>query len=92
MSGEKRFPPFSGGMQYTEIKAYVGQEAELPCRVDTLQCGKLHSVKWYRDTSRIYVFSQVGGIKRGEGGATERLVEIIKDGLRGQGWNSHFKM
>lgn len=58
--------------EYTEVKAHVGQTAELPCRVDTEQCGKLHSVKWYRDTSRIYVFSQVGGIKRGEGDATER--------------------
>lgn len=58
--------------QYTAVKVHVGQVAELPCRVDTAQCGKLHSVKWYRDTSRIYVFSQVGGIKRGEGDATER--------------------
>lgn len=63
---------FISDAQYTEIKAHVGQVAELPCRVDTTQCGKLHSVKWYRDTSRIYVFSQVGGIKRGEGDATER--------------------
>lgn len=45
----------------------MGQPIDLPCRVDTTQCGELHSVKWYKDTSRIYVFSQVGDIARAEG-------------------------
>lgn len=54
------------------IAAYAGDSVALPCRVDISQCGDIHSVKWYRDTSRIYVFSQVGGIKRAEGDATER--------------------
>lgn len=58
----------------TEIKAFAGSSVDLPCKVDVSQCGDLHSVKWYRDTSRIYVFSQVGGIKRAEGDATERSV------------------
>lgn len=57
---------FSDATKHTEIKAHVGQTAVLPCPVDTKQCGKLHSLKWYKDTSRIYVFSQLGGINGGE--------------------------
>lgn len=58
-----------------EIKAYVGATVALPCPVDTSQCGELHSVKWYRDTSRIYVFSQVGSVaRRAEGDASERMT------------------
>lgn len=64
--------PFLFSEATTEIKAFAGSSVDLPCKVDVSQCGDLHSVKWYRDTSRIYVFSQVGGIKRAEGDATER--------------------
>nr|CAI5825093.1 unnamed protein product [Callosobruchus analis] len=32
----------------------------LPCRVDTKQCGQLHSVKWYKDANRVYVLSHAG--------------------------------
>ncbi|KAL3285417.1 hypothetical protein HHI36_019519 [Cryptolaemus montrouzieri] len=56
----------------TSFNAYVGTTVALPCTVDTKQCGALHSVKWYRDTSRIYVFSHAGGIARAEGDATDR--------------------
>ncbi|XP_044272601.1 uncharacterized protein LOC123016327 [Tribolium madens] len=57
----------------TEVRALVGTNVLLPCRVDVNQCGTLHSVKWYKDTSRIYVFSQAGQIRRAEGDATERM-------------------
>lgn len=54
------------------MKAYVGSTVTLPCRVDISKCGELHSVKWYRESSRIYVFSQDGEIKRAEGDAIAR--------------------
>jgi hypothetical protein len=56
----------------TEVQALVGTDILLPCRVDVKQCGTVHSVKWYRDIFRIYVFSQGGQIRRGEGDASER--------------------
>ncbi|GJQ78953.1 hypothetical protein Trydic_g119 [Trypoxylus dichotomus] len=58
-----------------EVKALVGSEIGLPCHVDTDSCGGLHSVKFYKETSRIFVYSQVGGISRGEEDAMTRLVE-----------------
>lgn len=57
-----------------KVKAHAGTTIALPCRVDTPRCGELHSVKWYRETSRIYVFSQIGGIARAEGDSTERMT------------------
>ncbi|KAK9891364.1 hypothetical protein WA026_014605 [Henosepilachna vigintioctopunctata] len=55
----------------SSFNAFVGTTVALPCTVDTKQCGALHSVKWYRDMSRIYVFSHAGGIARAEGNATD---------------------
>ncbi|KAK9718452.1 hypothetical protein QE152_g23167 [Popillia japonica] len=62
-----------------EVKALVGSEVSLPCYVDTKSCGKLHSVKFYRETSRIFVYSETGGISRGEGDAKTRVMMYIKD-------------
>jgi len=55
--------------------AHVGTTAKLHCPVNPGLCGKLHSVKWYKDTSRIYVLSHSGMVKRPEGtDATDRYV------------------
>ncbi|KAH0810406.1 hypothetical protein GEV33_012385 [Tenebrio molitor] len=61
----------------TEVQALVGSDILLPCRVDVKQCGTVHSVKWYRDIFRIYVFSQGGQIRRGEGDASESNNDSI---------------
>ncbi|KAG5898359.1 hypothetical protein JTB14_034339 [Gonioctena quinquepunctata] len=54
-----------------EVRAYMDDSVALPCRVDTKQCGQLHSVKWYKDANRVYVLSHAGQ-GRAEGDATER--------------------
>lgn len=59
----------------TEIRGFVDTTVALPCRVDTKQCGNLHSVKWYKDSSRVYVLRE-GGKSRSEGDATSRLVQF----------------
>ncbi|CAH0547569.1 unnamed protein product [Brassicogethes aeneus] len=59
----------------TEVRAYVDETVSLGCKVDVKQCGTLHSVKWYKDTSRIYVYSQAGSITRAEGDAEDRLID-----------------
>ncbi|XP_074027941.1 neuromusculin isoform X4 [Leptinotarsa decemlineata] len=56
-----------------EVRAYMGDSVALPCRVDTKQCGQLHSVKWYKDANRVYVLSHAGQ-GRAEGDATERMT------------------
>lgn len=62
--------------------AHVGDSVELSCKVDTAKCGELHSVKWYRDTSRIYVYSQLGHVFRAEGDATERYIFLQNYNIR----------
>ncbi|KAJ8938691.1 hypothetical protein NQ318_015310 [Aromia moschata] len=54
-----------------EISAHIGTTVALPCRVDKQQCGQLHSLKWYKDSNRVYVLSHAGQ-GRAEGDATER--------------------
>ncbi|XP_076265080.1 neuromusculin isoform X2 [Rhynchophorus ferrugineus] len=61
------------GTKTKDMFAHVGTNARLPCPVNPGLCGKLHSVKWYKDTSRIYVLSHAGTIRRPEGDAKERM-------------------
>lgn len=60
-----------------EVRAEAGAPVSLPCRVDTAQCGELHSVKWYRDNHRVFVFSHVANIRRPEGDGSDRLVLVL---------------
>ncbi|CAG9768077.1 unnamed protein product [Ceutorhynchus assimilis] len=61
------------GTKTKDMFAHVGTIARLPCPVNTGLCGKLHSVKWYKDTSRIYVLSHAGTSQKAEGEAKERM-------------------
>ncbi|XP_008180293.1 uncharacterized protein LOC100161772 isoform X4 [Acyrthosiphon pisum] len=55
------------GEQQSDINARIGQSAFLPCELEpnnvttgfemTTQCGTVHSVKWYRGASRIFLYS-----------------------------------
>ena len=60
------------GLSQRDLSGLVGETIFLPCDVDTEKCGDLHSIKWYRGSSRIYVFSEMAGITRPEGDYTER--------------------
>ncbi|KAK6619014.1 hypothetical protein RUM44_003396 [Polyplax serrata] len=64
---------FAGVPQVT-IAGLVGQEIELPCMVDAAKCGELHSIKWYRESTRIFVFSESANIAKSEGDFTDRWV------------------
>lgn len=50
-----------------DIAGLVGDTMLLPCEIDTAKCGELHSIKWYRGSSRIYVFSENANIAKAEG-------------------------
>ncbi|XP_054282602.1 hemicentin-1-like isoform X3 [Macrosteles quadrilineatus] len=60
------------GVKQRDMKGLVGETIQLPCSVNTETCGDLHSIKWYRGSSRIYVFSEMAGIARAEGEYSER--------------------
>ncbi|XP_067007165.1 nephrin isoform X1 [Anabrus simplex] len=56
------------------MSGLVGETVLLPCKVDTEECGLMHSIKWYRGSSRIYVFSDRSNIAHPEGEYTDRIV------------------
>nr|CAD7401300.1 unnamed protein product [Timema cristinae] len=60
-----------------DISGLVGQTIRLPCNVDMEKCGNLHSIKWYRGSSRIFVFSEMAKIARSEGDYVERHMTFI---------------
>ncbi|XP_034935255.1 hemicentin-1 isoform X9 [Chelonus insularis] len=49
----------------SEKSAEQGSEVQLPCILKSPRCGGLHSIKWYRGTQRIFIFSESAGITRG---------------------------
>ncbi|XP_076632490.1 neuromusculin isoform X2 [Colletes latitarsis] len=49
----------------SEKQAELGTEVQLPCFLKLPQCEGLHSIKWYRGATRIFIFSEDGGITRG---------------------------
>ena len=44
----------------------------LPCPVNTADCGEFHSLKWYRDSERVYVFSPNAGFSNAAGALIDR--------------------
>ncbi|XP_013145692.1 PREDICTED: uncharacterized protein LOC106108902 isoform X4 [Papilio polytes] len=55
--------------------ALVGNTARLRCRIDGKSCGEMHSVKWYKADSRVYVYSasKDAAINRPEGDMMDRM-------------------
>ncbi|XKL60666.1 hypothetical protein PGB90_007723 [Kerria lacca] len=54
-------------LSQVDISGLVGSTVKLPCHVDTKTCGNLHSIKWYRGSSRIFVFSDLAKFSKSEG-------------------------
>lgn len=54
--------------------ALVGNTARLRCRIDGKSCGEMHSIKWYKGDSRVYVYSasKDAAINRPEGDMMDR--------------------
>ena len=55
-----------------EVKARAGAGVTLRCAVNKARCGDFHSIKWYKENRRVYVyspvvdFSKVGKYKLGQ--------------------------
>lgn len=55
-----------------DLSGLAGQEVSVPCTVDVSSCGDFHSVKWYRESQRVFVFSELANLERSEGSLTNR--------------------
>ncbi|XP_067209557.1 hemicentin-2 isoform X9 [Linepithema humile] len=62
----------SDSWQKTERYAELGMEVLLPCNLKLPQCEGLHSIKWYRGSTRIFIFSMDAGIIRSNSGIAAR--------------------
>ncbi|XP_045532342.1 hemicentin-1 isoform X2 [Pieris brassicae] len=53
----------------------VGNTARLRCRIDGKSCGEMHSIKWYKADTRVYVYSasKDAAINRPEGDMMDRM-------------------
>ncbi|KAK3852685.1 hypothetical protein Pcinc_040738 [Petrolisthes cinctipes] len=53
-------------------RAWLWDVVQLPCEVDRASCGDFHSIKWYKDSDRVYIFSDMANVRRAEGPLLER--------------------
>ncbi|XP_050434090.1 uncharacterized protein LOC126841559 isoform X6 [Adelges cooleyi] len=63
------------GEQKSDLSVPIGQSALLPCELDErsiLECGIVHSVKWYRGSSRIFLWSAAVPVAQPRKGYHER--------------------
>eukprot|EP00092_Neocalanus_flemingeri_P009188 GFUD01009889.1.p1 GENE.GFUD01009889.1~~GFUD01009889.1.p1 ORF type:complete len:1498 (+),score=504.87 GFUD01009889.1:68-4561(+) len=60
-----------------EVTAKPGDDILLSCPVNTEVCGDFHSLKWYREDSRVYVYSPLAQFSNGEGALGERGTLIV---------------
>ena len=57
----------AGFVAPVEVTARSGHEVTLPCDVDVAACGGFHSIKWYRQAQRVFVYSELANLERSEG-------------------------
>lgn len=55
------------------VVGLAGSDVLLSCSVDVAECGEFHSIKWYRDNQRVFLFSELASLERGEGPLANRL-------------------
>uniref|UniRef100_A0A8D8XSH0 Hemicentin-2 n=1 Tax=Cacopsylla melanoneura TaxID=428564 RepID=A0A8D8XSH0_9HEMI len=74
------YQQITGVQQFKDLSGLVGDNIQLPCEVSVERCGEFHSIKWYRGSSRIFVFSDMGSkIARSEGGYVDRAQFRYKE-------------
>lgn len=64
-----------------EFVREAGEEVVLSCPVNTAECGDFHSLKWYRDSSRMYVYSPAAKFSNAEGVLMDRCLDITQRAL-----------
>ena len=51
--------PFSSAGLRDEVRTLAGNTVSLSCAVNKPRCGDFHSIKWYKENRRVYVYSPV---------------------------------
>ena len=62
----------TGSVVVEDVTGLSGQEVSLPCDVDVEACGDFHSIKWFRESQRIFVLSELANLERSESFLTNR--------------------
>jgi len=55
-----------------EVKSKAGSQVDLPCMINQADCGDFHSIKWYKENRRVYVYSPIANFAKAEGELVER--------------------
>ena len=58
-----------------EVRARAGDTVALSCAVNKPRCGDFHSIKWYKENRRVYVYSPVVDFSK-------ESVSISSSGIR----------
>ena len=69
---------FSGAIR-EEVKSKAGFNVDLPCVINQAECGDFHSIKWYKENRRVYVYSPIANFAKSEGELVDR-GNLIFDG------------
>ena len=65
------------GVSREEVKARDGGEVLLPCTINRDECGDFHSIKWYKENRRVFVYSPIAEFAKPEGELLERFVFLL---------------
>lgn len=52
----------------------------LPCTINREECGDFHSIKWYKENRRVFVYSPIADFTNAEGELQERGQLLIDKG------------
>jgi len=58
-----------------EVIGRPGDEITLSCPVNTQECGEYHSLKWYHEDTRVYVYSPMAQFSNPEGALMDRCLD-----------------
>ena len=75
----KQTPLFFSGAIREEVKSKAGFNVDLPCVINQAECGDFHSIKWYKENRRVYVYSPIANFAKAEGELVDR-GNLIFDG------------
>jgi len=64
-----------------KITASSGDQILLSCPVNTQDCGAYHSLKWYHEDTRVYVFSPTAQFRNAEGALMSRCLDPTQTSL-----------
>ena len=65
------------GVIRQEVKARDGGEVTLPCTINREECGDFHSIKWYKENRRVFVYSPIAQFAKAEGELLDRGQLIV---------------